>query len=134
VGVTAKDVVNVYAKAFENFAARQQCALPFNVPKIAKGMAARPSSSQQSDALNGFPRAIDKRVKMLESPAFGEHLILYHQQRAVALKLIMREWLANPFSPLPLRVLLRRLLPVSMVARVVKLKNRSRPEPQLMAH
>ncbi len=133
-GVTAKGVVNVYAKAFENFAARQQCALPFNVPKIAEGMAARPSSSRQSHVLNGFPRAIHKRVKMLESLAFGEHLILYHRQRAVALKLIMREWVANPFSPLPLRVLLRRLLPVSMVARVVKLKNRSRSEPQLMAH
>jgi hypothetical protein len=63
---------------------------------------------------------------MLESLAWSEHLILYHRQRAVALKMIMKEWARNPLSPLPARVLLRRFLPVSVVARVVKLKNRSR--------
>jgi len=138
VGVTATGVLNVYAKAFENFAARRQCSLPFDIREIAAATAARPLSSEgggkESEVpLNGFPRAIHRRVKMLESLAFAEHLILYHQQRAVALKMIMREWLANPFSPLPLRVLLRRLLPVPMVARVVKLKNRSRVSAPLVA-
>jgi hypothetical protein len=70
---------------------------------------------------------------MLETLAWSEHLILYHRQRAVALKLILQEWLENPLSLLPLRVLLRRLLPVSLVSRLVKLKNRSAGTAQLVA-
>jgi glycosyltransferase involved in cell wall biosynthesis len=128
VEVTAKGVLNVYAKAFENFAARRQCPLPLDVHEIAKAEPMRDLSNenQKSDdvPLSGFPQAIHRRIKMLESLAFAEHLILYHKQRTVALRMILREWLANPFSPLPLRVLLRRMLPVSMVSQVVKLKNR----------
>ncbi|MBC8029383.1 MAG: glycosyltransferase family 4 protein [Pyrinomonadaceae bacterium] len=137
VGVTATGVVDVYAKAFENFAARRQCSVPLNVHAIAGAVAAQPLSAAEMKneiPLKGFPSAIHRRVRMLESLAFGEHLILYHKQRSVALRMIMREWRANPFSPLPLRVLLRRLLPVPMVARLVKLKNRSRSEPELVAH
>lgn len=136
VGVTATGVVDVYAKAFENFAIRQGCPAPLKVHELADGWPALGFSSLKTSndiPLNGFPPAIHRRVKMLESLAFGEHLILYHQQRGVALSMIMREWLANPFSPLPLRVLLRRLLPVSMVARVVKLKNGSRSAPERVA-
>ena len=135
VGVTAKGVLDVYAKAFETFAARRQCALPLNVREIAEEITSEKSPSAQAGIpLSGFPRSLHKRVKMLESLAFSEHLILYHRQRGVALKMVMREWMGNPFSPLPLRVLLRRLLPVSMVARVVKLKNRSRATPELVTH
>jgi len=129
VGVTATGVLNVYAKAFENFAARQQSAVPLNLHAIAQDVAAHGLSSPETSSevpLRGFPRAIHRRVKMLESLAFGEHLILYHNQRSVALRMIMREWVANPLSPLPLRVLLRRLLPVPLVARIVKLMHRSR--------
>ena len=46
--------------------------------------------------------------------------------KEVALKLITKEWVRNPFSTLPALVLLRRFLPVNVVANVVKLKNRSR--------
>ncbi len=137
VGVTSTGVLKVYEKAFENFAARQHCAVPLDVHEIAGGVApSRFSSAEPSNdiPLNGFPRSMHRRVKMLESLAFGEHLILYHNQRSVALRMIVREWLANPLSSLPLRVLLRRLLPVAMVARVVKLKNRSRSTPELVAH
>lgn len=137
VGVTAKGVLNVYAKAFENFSIRRQCSLPFDVHKIAEEVTGRPSSNKGGQKenevpLNGFPQAIHRRVKMLESLAFGEHLVLYHKQRAVAMRMIMREWFANPFSPLPARVLLRRLLPGSIVAWVVRIKNRTRrPAPPL---
>jgi hypothetical protein len=40
--------------------------------------------------------------------------------------MITKKWLRNLLSPLPARVLLRRFLPVSLVARVVKLKHGSR--------
>jgi glycosyltransferase involved in cell wall biosynthesis len=135
VGVTAIGVAEAYAKAFENFAARQSSAMAFDVDELANTVRHLSSGDASGDIpLNGFPMAIHRRVKMLESLAFAEHLILYHRQQSVALRMIMREWFANPLSPLPLRVLLRRLLPVSMVARVVKLKNRSRPAPELVAH
>jgi glycosyltransferase involved in cell wall biosynthesis len=136
VGVTSKGVLEVYEKAFENFAARQQSPSPLDLRVIAKGFEnqASPHPAAAEVPLSGFPSSIHKRVRMLESLAFGEHLILYHRQTAVALKMIMREWVANPLSTLPLRVLLRRLLPVSMVAQVVKLKHRSRSTRELVAH
>ena len=136
VGLTATGVLEVYAKAFENFAARQHTTVPLDVKEIAANVAKTSSSDDDTSGvpLNGFPPSIHRRVRMLEALAFCEHLILYHQQRMVALKMIMREWLANPLSAMPARVLLRRLLPVSMVARLVKLKNRSRQEPELIAH
>jgi glycosyltransferase involved in cell wall biosynthesis len=134
VGVTATGVVNAYAKALENFAARQESVVTFDVHEMAKAGGDSLSANATGDIpLNGFPVAIHRRVRMLESLAFAEHLILYHRQRSLASRMILREWFANPFSPWPLRVLLRRLLPVSMVAQVVKLKNRSRPAPELVA-
>jgi hypothetical protein len=133
VAVTAKGVFDVYARAFENFAERRQQMSPLDVRSIAEATVGE-SVNETGVPLHGFPRVMHKRVGMLESLAFSEHLILYHKQRSVAVRMIMREWLANPFSPLPLRVLLRRLLPVPMVASVVKLKNRSRSTPELVAH
>jgi glycosyltransferase involved in cell wall biosynthesis len=135
VGLTATGVAGAYAKAFETFAERQKAAVAFDVLELVKNRGDSYDAEQGPDIpLNGFPAAIHRRVKMLESLAFAEHLILYYPQRSVALRMIFREWFANPLSPLPLRVLLRRLLPVSMVARVVKIKNRSRPAAQLVAH
>ncbi|HWN11856.1 MAG TPA: glycosyltransferase family 4 protein [Pyrinomonadaceae bacterium] len=134
VGITATGVVDVYAKAFENFATRRRVVQAIDVHQIAREGAASDLSSATEVPLNGLPRHLRRRVKMLESLAFSEHLVLYHNQRRVALGMIMREWLANPFSSMPLRVLLRRMLPVSMVARIVKLKNRSNSAPELVAH
>jgi glycosyltransferase involved in cell wall biosynthesis len=130
VAVTAPRVREVYAKAFENFATRVQGSLRMS-DKLqfveASSEAAGELLQHDNDVipLHGFPRAIHRRVRMLEALAWSEHLILYHRQRSVALRMITREWLRNPLSPLPARVLLRRFLPVSVVARVVKLKHRS---------
>ncbi|HET9787653.1 MAG TPA: hypothetical protein VFP47_10990, partial [Pyrinomonadaceae bacterium] len=57
-----------------------------------------------------------------------EHLLLYHHQRALALKMIAKEWFRNPLSMQPGRVFLRRFLPTPVVGRVVKWKNRSRQD------
>jgi glycosyltransferase involved in cell wall biosynthesis len=129
VSVTATGVLDVYAKAFENFAARRPCSFSFKVDEMPEGITARAIASTGGYfevPLNGFPQAIHKRVRMLENLAWSEHLILHHKQAGVAVKMILREWLSNPLSPMPLRVLLRRLLPVSVVARIVELKNRRR--------
>ncbi len=134
VGITATGVVDVYAKAFKNFATRRRVAQAIDVHQIAGEQAASDLSSTSEVPLHGIPRPLRRRVKMLESLAFSEHLVLYHNQRRVALRMIMREWSANPLSSMPLRVLLRRMLPVSMVARIVKLKNRSNSTPELVAH
>jgi hypothetical protein len=138
VGVTATGVLEVYAKALENFAARRQCPLPCNLHELAELAIASDVTSERGRSesevpLNGFPRAIHRRVKMLESLAFSEHLMLYHRQRGVAVKMIAREWFANPVSVWPARVLLRRLLPVSLVARVVRIKNRTQGVPPPVA-
>jgi glycosyltransferase involved in cell wall biosynthesis len=158
VGVTAPRVREVYAKAFENFAARTgsepravatglgaSIVATLSEPRADRGprrgspagvVVATGSGTQNKPddvPLHGFPRAIHRRVKMLEALAWSEHLILYHRQRSVALRMITREWLRNPLSLLPARVLLRRFLPMSLVARVVKLKNGSRRKPRVLA-
>ena len=130
VSVTAKGVRSAYAKAFENFALRQHSSAQFRADDMT-GAAAGDAFANGGDrvaALNGFPQAVHKRVRMLEKLAWCEHLLLYHKQPALAVRMAVKEWWLNPLSPLPLRILLRRLLPVSVVARVVKLKNgRQRP-------
>ena len=153
VGLTALRVRDVYAKAFENFAARRNDLLSDKLqfvdasgsePRadrgpqrgspvgVEVGTGSATKSKTEEIPLNGFPTSIHRRVRMLESLAWSEHLILYHRQRAVALKMIMKEWARHPLSPLPARVILRRFLPVSLVARVVKLKNSSRRKPQVL--
>jgi glycosyltransferase involved in cell wall biosynthesis len=137
VGITCRRVREVYAMAFANFAAKNRVPLALDVHEIADHAIDTARVEEEREApipLNGFPVAIQRRVRMLETLAWSEHLILYHQQRVVAFKLIAKEWLRNPLSLQPARVLLRRLLPDSMVARVVKLKNRSRSTPELVAH
>jgi glycosyltransferase involved in cell wall biosynthesis len=135
VGVTSRRVRDVYERAFESFSARRNCSAPFDVLELAASVASADRPVQYKEnvvPLSGFPSEIHQRVRMLETLMWSEHLILYHQQRAVALKLILQEWWANPLSLLPARVLLRRFLPVPLVGRVVKLKNRSRVTPQLV--
>lgn len=135
VAVTTQRIRDVYAKAFTVFALRQVRAARLDLKEIAARGSATDQSERMEDIspLNGFPSSIHARVKMLEALAWAEHLVLYQRQRAVALKIIAREWLRNPLSPLPARVLLRRFLPVTFVARVVKLKKRCRG-PQLVAN
>ena len=136
VAVTAPLVREVYAWAFQNFTVRHQRSLTPNVRELAASVSVVDRVAEEQDnlvPLKGFPSEVHRRVRMLETLAWSEHLILYHRQRAVALKLILQEWLANPLSLLPLRVLLRRLLPVSLVSGLVKLKNRSAGTAQLVA-
>lgn len=127
VGVTSKGALNVYAKAFENFAARRQQSLPLNVRELAEVIGDRPLSSGGNETpLDGLPVSTHKRVRMLENLAWADHLILYQKQSAVAVKVILKEWLRNPLSLLPLRLLLRRFLPRSLVTCIVRWKNRRR--------
>lgn len=118
VGITAKLVQQVYEQAFANFTVRTGKELDVEV-------SAAESYVDGDVPLNGFPKSLHKQVQMLEALAWSEHMILYHRQRSTGLKLIMREWVRNPGSTLPPRVLLRRFLPTSWVARVVRLKNSS---------
>jgi glycosyltransferase involved in cell wall biosynthesis len=124
VGVTSQLVRDVYARAFETFAQRQPGSVTIDVRALAEQAASQPAG-QNVVPLNGFPTAIHKRVKMIESLAWSEHLVLYHRQRAVALQMIIREWMGHPLSLLPPRVLLRRFLPVSVVGRIVKAKHKT---------
>ena len=126
VGVTSQRVRDVYATAFESFVHRQHGAVRIDVRALASSEPApRPPVDQNAVPLDGFPSSVHERVKMLESLAWSEHLILYQRQRGEALKMILREWLGHPLSLLPLRVLLRRLLPVSLVARIVMVKHKT---------
>jgi glycosyltransferase involved in cell wall biosynthesis len=128
VGITSRRLKEVYVKAIENFAERNRVESTLDLrTKIADTTTdGRLDDNHTSIPLHGFPLALHRRVQMLETLAWSEHLILYHQQRGLALRMIIREWLRNPRSLLPARVLLRRFLPLSVVAGVVKLLNRSR--------
>ena len=135
VGLTVKAVAKVYAKAFENFAARQPGPLfDENLPESYTADGSPSGATQDDVPLGGFPDSIHGQVKMLESLAFAETLIRYHQQRVVGFKMISRAWLRNPASSLPVRILLRSLLPGKLVERLVRLKNRSRRSPELLPH
>jgi glycosyltransferase involved in cell wall biosynthesis len=139
IGVTALRVREVYAKALANFAVRHQlndiqlssseqllAELPSDkLQVVADSKQSTHMAEREEIPLHGFPADLHWRIRMLESLFWSEHLILYHRQRAVALKMIAREWCRNPLSALPPCVLLRRFLPVSLVAKVVKFKNRS---------
>jgi glycosyltransferase involved in cell wall biosynthesis len=127
VGITSRRVREVYVKAFCNFTARHRTNATVDVHEKAAHVGnGHPTQEDGPIPLHGLPAKLHRRVRMLETLAWSEHLILYHRQRSVAFKMIAREWLRNPLSGQPGRVLLRRFLPVSLVARVVKLKNQSR--------
>jgi len=124
--VTSQLVRDVYVKAFENFEQRSHRTSKVHIEALTASTRIGTSDKEEvAVPLHGFPPAIHARVRMLESLCWAEHLLLYHQQRAVASKLILREWVRHPTSQLPPRVLLRRLLPASLVARIVRLKGGS---------
>jgi glycosyltransferase involved in cell wall biosynthesis len=127
VGITTQRVREVYAKALSVAQGR------LSKPQLDVGLKA--FESEDHSALNrdgiplpGFPQELHARVRMLEAMAWSEHLILYHQQRAVALKLIARAWIAHPFSLMPARVILRRFMPTRIVQAIVRLKNGAQPK------
>jgi glycosyltransferase involved in cell wall biosynthesis len=132
--VTGRRVKEVYAKALEGFAVRSRVETPPHVRNTIADDAGmdRLDDVERSIPLHGFPVELHRRVRMLETLAWSEHLILYHHQQAVGFKMITKEWLRNPLSLEPGRVFLRRFLPISVVAWVVKLKNRSRGPAQAL--
>ena len=135
VGVTTSGIKTVYEKAFENFGKRRQSAVGASAPEFADDLTKLepPSSKDAPVPLAGFPASLHKRVGMLETLAWSEHLVLYHRQRALAARLIVEQWLKNPASLMPARVFLRRFLPLCVVARVVMVKNRSQGSAPLVA-
>ncbi|HYR76681.1 MAG TPA: glycosyltransferase family 4 protein [Pyrinomonadaceae bacterium] len=129
-GITTERVREVYAKALS--VAQSRLGEPrFDMNTLAAGAAEFEDGStfaRNEVPLNGFPKEIHARVRMLEALAWSEHLILYHRQRTAALKLIARAWMTNPFSLLPPRVILRRFMPTRIVQKIVRLKNGARPK------
>lgn len=133
VGITATRIREVYAEAFERFNNRVGVGLRAH-PFLSEGSTGeeprnqgRPRSAAPTDVpLNGFPRSMHRRIEMLETLAWAEHLVLYQNQPSLAAKMMLRQWVNNPTSLTPARVFLRRFLPLSIVRRVVKFKNRSR--------
>jgi len=128
-GITSQRVRNVYAKAFDVARERLgESAIELSDFAERASTADRMTETSEAIPLWGFPSQIHARVRMLEALAWSEHLILYHQQRAVALKLILQQWMRNPFSLLPPRIILRRFMPVRIVQAVVRLKNGRQPK------
>ncbi len=143
-------VSEVYARAFENFVARRppslasqsgsvrgNSALPLDVHEIAlrDGTYGLPANENPNEVpLAGLPNAIHELVRMLETLRWSENLFVHLHQPRAALRMILREWLANPFSPFPPKVLLRCFLPVSAIERMSKFKNRSRGPTELIAN
>jgi glycosyltransferase involved in cell wall biosynthesis len=122
---TARGIGPVYEAALETFQKRipSHPAARLSEWKNAKGSAEHQTESEFSDVpLNGLPVSLRKRVAMLEAMAWSEHLILYQQQRADGVRMILKQWAMNPLSLRPPRVLLRRFLPDSFVARIVRSK------------
>jgi glycosyltransferase involved in cell wall biosynthesis len=132
VAVTSQAVHKVYAKALENFSRRHRCAPQFDIANAVRSVAEVTSDKSDVVPLHGFPPGLHDSVRMLENLTWAEHLILYHRQWRVALGMVLREWIRHPFSTLPPRVLLRRLLPAPLVARIVKLKNGSRVQAKFI--
>jgi hypothetical protein len=129
VGITSQRVRDVYAKAFDS--ARQRLGKSdFELSDINESTSPAERAGETSAAipLEGLPAELHARVRMLEALAWSEHLVLYHQQRAVALKLILQQWVKNPFSLQPPRVLLRRFMPDKVVSRIVRMKNGPHPK------
>ncbi len=130
VGITTRRLREVYAKALSVAQARlsEQRFDMNTLDASAYELEDRSAFARNGIPLNGFPKEIHARVKMLEAMAWSEHLILYHRQRAAALKLITRSWMKNPFSLLPPRVILRRFMPMRIVKKIVRLKNGAQPK------
>lgn len=125
VSITMRQVCTLYSAAFKAFSAR--CGRPAsqNIGLSEGGQVNVPGwRDGESIPLEGFPPSIRRRVEMLETLAWSEHLVMYQNERAEALRLIARAWRSNPLSLLPPRVLLRRFMPANLVTGVVSIKHR----------
>ena len=121
IGVTTPLVRNAYIKAFENFAKRTARPATVDLTDLNSdnGSVTAPT---QTDLLSGFPSGMRRHIHMLESLAWGEHLVLYQRQWATGMRIMMREWFRNPTSSRPLRMMLRTQLPGAIVTKTVELK------------
>ena len=119
VRVTMPKVLEAYARACENFSRRRGAAPRAGVETTGRAEV----TASAGVPLSGIPRSLHRRVRMEESLAWGEHLVLYQGERAAALRMIGRGWLSNPLSAQPLRVLLRRFMPGAVVSKIVRIKN-----------
>lgn len=122
VRITTKRVREIYARALHVARERRLTPDP-DISLDAFESADRVTGELNGNPLPGFPEELHARVKMIEAMAWSEHLILYHQQRTAALRLIARAWIANPLSLRPPRVILRRFMPTRIVRAIVRLKN-----------
>ncbi len=123
VGITMPRVRDAYIGALKAFAERRKSDATKDVQLIADSVSQRKSTLTEINIpLNGIPLQLQCEVKILESLLWGENLMLYQHQKVVGLKIICREWLANPLSLLPPRILFRSLLPNPLVSKMISLK------------
>lgn len=116
----AKRVKPVYQRAMEHFASRNPSAsLPAFPPHDQAVPLARSGARFAEIPREGLNATERRRAVMLEALAWSESLILYQNQRAAAMRLIMSAWRANPRSVDPARTILRHFLPGRLVRAVV---------------
>jgi glycosyltransferase involved in cell wall biosynthesis len=120
---TAREVSRAYEIASRVFAERVPKHRPIEIPATPQQTAVR-RSNRHEPPLEGIPASLRGRIRMLETLAWAENLVLYQQQRGAALSLIWSAWRANPGSLLPARTVLRRFLPVILVKHAVTFKRR----------
>jgi hypothetical protein len=131
VGITSVGVKNVYHRACQNFANRKQSSLVVDFDDLPNGFGSLGEvGGNPADfvPLAGFRPSLHRRIKTMESLAWSEHLLLYQRQRAVATRIMLGQWLKNPASLLPLRMLLRSFLPAKLVKRIVEFRKGKRPQ------
>lgn len=127
VRITTQRVRQVYAQALR-VAQRRLITPPGDIGLDTFEYPDRTTDEMNGIPLPGFPEELHARVRMIEAMAWSEHLVLYHQQRTAALKLITQAWMKNPWSLLPPRVILRRFMPTRIVQAVVRLKHGAQPK------
>lgn len=108
VRITTRRVRDVYTSALAHFDDRLRAS------------GARPNVRARRGE-SALPEELENKLAMLEQLAWAEALLL-QDQRAVALRIIYRTWIQHPKSTLPLRYLLRNLLPPSFVQALVRIK------------
>jgi Glycosyltransferase len=116
----ARLVGAVYDRATENFNARQ------SHDRESVRSAERRVMSSDGIRRDALTPAEERRVRMLESLAWSENLVLYQNQKGAALRMIAGAWKENPKSLEPPRVFLRRFLPDGLVKGIVGLKHRAK--------
>ncbi len=125
VAKTARLLETAYRAAAVSFLRRPGRSVEFDLDRIlVEREHAMPPATLIPTPLYGLPEAMRRRVTMMETLRWSEHLILSNAQASTALRLILGQWARNPLSPMPVRALLRRFLPPSVVAHVVSLRKR----------